>query len=308
MRGQSRDELERIAKIRRIKSYEKMSNEELIISLLKSKQNIAELFSNNNLYDNKISDIRRILSRLRDILPKKDRKEIKDKLYKIEHQRNLSEEEKEENDEYLGKLVRILNNKEEHGPNDHDDFDYFGIRDIENLFDKVNEEGYYKPILVKGSFNGNYKYYESRGDKEKELSVQQYLNIIMPYLYDLINDHRIARGVWKIQINMRVNIISSKDTRETCTIYSWSNNVSIMQGRDTNDIIKKFFEPFLHHYQEKLKTIKGSDFAFESIYLMDYKLHRVRLKKGRSYIKSHEWLENKKAIINPKNENDDECF
>ena len=76
-----------------------MTNEELMISILKSKQSIAELFNNNNnLYDNKISDIRRILSRLRDMLPKKDRKEIKDRLYKIEHQRNLSEEEKEEND------------------------------------------------------------------------------------------------------------------------------------------------------------------------------------------------------------------
>ena len=76
MHDQSRDELERIAKIRRIKNYEEMSKEELIISLLKSKQSIAELFNNNNLYDNKISDIRRILNRLRDILPKKYRKEI----------------------------------------------------------------------------------------------------------------------------------------------------------------------------------------------------------------------------------------
>ena len=75
MRGQSRDELERIAKIRRIKNYEEMTKEELKISLLKSKQSIAELFNsnnnnnnnNNNLYDNKISDIRRILSRLRDV-------------------------------------------------------------------------------------------------------------------------------------------------------------------------------------------------------------------------------------------------
>ena len=70
MRGQSRDKLERIAKIRRIKNYEEMTKEELVIYLLKSKQSIAELF-NSNLYDNKISDIRRILSRLRDILPKK---------------------------------------------------------------------------------------------------------------------------------------------------------------------------------------------------------------------------------------------
>ena len=72
MRDQSRDELERIAKIRRIKNYEEMSKEELIISLFKSKQSITEFFNknnnnNNNLDDNKISDFRRILNRLRDI-------------------------------------------------------------------------------------------------------------------------------------------------------------------------------------------------------------------------------------------------
>ena len=69
MRDQSRDELERIAKMRRIKNYEEMSKQESIIHLLKSIQSIAELF-NNNLYDNKISDIKRILNRLKDIIPK----------------------------------------------------------------------------------------------------------------------------------------------------------------------------------------------------------------------------------------------
>ena len=184
MHSQSRNELERIGKIRRIKNYEEMAKEEFIISLLKSKQNIDELFdnnnNNNNLYGNKISDIRRILSRLRDILPKKDRKEIKDKLYKIEHQRNISEAEREENDEYLRKLVRILNDKEKHGPHDREDLDYNGITDIEILLGEISEEDYYKPIFVKSSFNDNYKYYESRGDKEKILSVKQYLNKIKP--------------------------------------------------------------------------------------------------------------------------------
>ena len=83
MRRLSRDELEQIAKI---KKYVDMTKEELIISLLKAKQSIAKLFdNNNNLYDNEISHIRRILSRLKDILPKKDREEIKNKIYKIEH-------------------------------------------------------------------------------------------------------------------------------------------------------------------------------------------------------------------------------
>ena len=132
MRDQSRDELERIKKIRRIKNYEQMLQKELIISLLKSKQSIAELF-NNNLDDDKISDIKRIVNRIRDILPKRYKEEIKKKLYEIEHKENLSKAEKEENDEYLRKLVRNLNNKEKYSPYDRDDFDYYGIRDIEKF-------------------------------------------------------------------------------------------------------------------------------------------------------------------------------
>ena len=76
MHAQSRDELERIAKIRRIKNHEKISKKELIISLLKSKRSIAERF-NNDLDNDKISDIKKILNRLRGVLPRERRKTIK---------------------------------------------------------------------------------------------------------------------------------------------------------------------------------------------------------------------------------------
>ena len=281
-----------------------MTKEELIISLLKSKQSIPELF-NNNLYDNKISGIRRILNRLRDTLPRKYRKQIKEKLYEIEHHGNLSEE----NDEYLRKLVRILNDKDKHSPYDRDDLDdYYGIRDIENLFDEASEEDYYKPILVKSYFKGIYKYYENRGDKEKRLTVKQYPNKITSHLYDLINHHRIPKGVWKVQISMHVNFISSKDTGETSTIYIWSDNVGIMRGSDADGIIRDIFRSLLHNYQKQLKIIKRNDFVFKSVELVDYKPYRLRLRRGESYVKSPEWSANKKATINPKNENNDECL
>ena len=64
----------------------------------------------------------------------------------------------------------------------------------------------------------------------------------------------------------------------------------------------------MYNYQKELKNIKGSDIAFESVDLLDYKLNTVRLKRGGSSIKSPKWLENKKAVINRKNENDDECL
>ena len=54
--------------------------------------------------------------------------------------------------------------------------------------------------------------------------------------------------------------------------------------------------------------IKGSDLVFESVDLVDYKLHRVRLRRGGSNIKSPEWLLHKGATINPKSKNDDQCL
>ena len=57
-----------------------------------------------------------------------------------------------------------------------------------------------------------------------------------------------------------------------------------------------------------MKIISGSEFIFESVELMDNKLHRVHLSRGGSYIKSFEWLLHKGATISPKNENDDQCL
>ena len=48
--------------MRRIKNHEKISKEELIISLLKSKRSLAELF-NNNLDNDRISEIKTILNK-----------------------------------------------------------------------------------------------------------------------------------------------------------------------------------------------------------------------------------------------------
>ena len=91
----------------------------------------------------------------------------------------------------------------------------------------------------------------------------------MPYLRDIINDHKAIRNEskeWRIQINMRVNFISFKDTGETRTIYVRSDNEEIRLGNETDDIIKEFFNSFLNNYQEEEIILKkGSGFIFESV-------------------------------------------
>ena len=50
----------------------------------------------------------------------------------------------------------------------------------------------YKQVIIDGAFNKNYVQYESVGgkDKDKNLSVKEFLDRIKPYLSDMINSHK----------------------------------------------------------------------------------------------------------------------
>ena len=196
---------------------------------------------------------------------------------------------KKKNYDDLVKLVKTLDKKEEYKYHDRDDLDYYGVRDMENLFDNDNDndDNYYKPVLVKTFFKDGYKYYESRGDKDEKLSVKQYLYKIMPYLSDLINENKAIENnsnEWKIQINMHVNFVSSNDTGEIRTIFVWSDNEEIRSGNETDDIVKGLLNSFLNNYQkEEIVLRNGSNFVFESVDLLSYHIHKTNLKRGKSY-------------------------
>ena len=115
---------------------------------------------------------------------------------------------------------------------DYDDAEYRGMKDIKDLFDLSIGEDYYKSIITRGSFNNNYIQYESKGDKDKMLSINEYLDIIRPYLREKINDHK-TQSRWKIQLTIAINFISSKDSDETRTMRAKSNNVEVMMGSET---------------------------------------------------------------------------
>ena len=106
----------------------------------------------------------------------------------------------------------------------------------------------------------------------------------MPYLRNLINDHKNIRNEsneWKIQINMHANFASSKDTGEIRTSYVWSDNEEIRSGNETDDIIKRLLKSFLTNYQNEEKILRnGSNFVFESVDLLPYHIHK-NLKRGK---------------------------
>ena len=82
-----------------------------------------------------------------------------------------------------------------------------------------------------------------------------------------------------------------------------------MLGNETDDIVKRLISSFLNNYQKEELILKnGSNFVFESVGLLSYRIHKTSLKRGNSYIKSPEWVANKKAIINSPKNLDDRCL
>ena len=75
-----------------------------------------------------------------------------------------------------------------------------------------------------------------------------------------------------------------------------------MMGKETNNMIDELFESLLQRYQNNLEeSMRGNEFVCDSIDLLYYHLHKVSLKRGRSYVDSPKWLKNKRATINLKN-------
>ena len=156
----------------------------------------------------------------------------------------------------------------------------------------------------------------SKGDKYENLSPKEYLDMIRPYLRDLINDHKTPMeltdkvnindtkfGERKIQLVMLNNCIFSKDFEETRSIYSVSNPLRIFMGNDTEDIIDKLFDTILQKFQEVRETPneRGSEFIHENVGLLYYYFHKTDMKRIGSYIMPHKWLRSKGVTINPKN-------
>ena len=65
----------------------------------------------------------------------------------------------------------------------------------------LNEDDYYEPKEIKDAFDGSYILYESKGDKDAKLALWDYFDKIIPYLRDMIDNHK-AKGEWKIQLVM----------------------------------------------------------------------------------------------------------
>ena len=259
----------------------------------------------------RIETIREKHKELHHKLSKSELKEIKKHLYNIENKKELLESETTKN--YLDELDKKVLKLDEYYDDD-DDFGFKGIENVQDLFKILTIDEYlalmlkiiYEPTLVKSGYNNNYIEYRSQGNEI--FTFAEYLDLIEPYLRELINDYK-SKGEWKIQLTAQINFISLKPgSDETRVMYCKSDNEEFMNGSDTDEIIQELFKSLLQRYQENLQEkLRGSDFAFDGVNFLYYDLNKISISKGGSYIDSPKWLKDKKSTINKKNI-DHKCF
>ena len=107
--------------------------------------------------------------------------------------------------------------------------------------------------------------------------------MIRPYLSNIINDHETPKnlkvhssnevfdyetqfGEWKIQLTMSINFISSNGSDDTRNMHTKSNNIEIIMGSETDEIID---ESLLQNHKKDLEdSMRGSNFVFNSVDLL----------------------------------------
>ena len=92
------------------------------------------------------------------------------------------------------------------------------------------------------------------------LSFNEYLELIKPYLYDLINVYK-AKGEWKLQLSAEISFVSEKpDSNEIRIMYTRSTPEEIIIGSETEEVTENLIISILQKYQDNLQNkMKGSD-------------------------------------------------
>ena len=188
---------------RNISDYENKSEKDLIKALSEPKPKPKIKIRINK---KKLEEIKNDFNELRHKFSKKEIDKYRKTFYDIKNYRHFSVSEIEEARENLNELKKSFRFKKFHGGIDNVDYDdldnyddnydfadeYRKIGSIRTLFKQFDRD-YYRPVRTNGGFAGrrnNYKESKSKGDRYENLSPKEYLEVIRPYLRDLINEHK----------------------------------------------------------------------------------------------------------------------
>ena len=127
-------------------------------------------------------------------------------------------------------------------------------------------------------------------------------------LMELIESKLKELGSAKIQTTTWIEFVKEEDDGEIIRVEKAFNSTMMeaFQGSDMNELVDEMFA--------KMKTdienpkLAESKFKINEIKFLDANFHKLNLTRGSSYLPLSESILRKKAVINPINPDDEECF
>ena len=233
----SRNTLIKLAQLRNMETTG-LNKPDLIYVLLRSQKDPKEAkylqYLNNNTDNNlksKINEIRKVLVELGMMLDKEYKDEIRETLNKIDKKTRITHTDKTKLLNQLSKISLDLHYKRKHLDSAYDDSNYYGLKDLEYIFGDLDD--YYKPILAKESSDGNYQLYTCRADRDRDMTIDTYLDKVIPYLRILIDKKKITDQ--KIQLDIGTNLRHITEDKRI-TFYVKTVNIMCLPSDNTDDI------------------------------------------------------------------------
>ena len=87
----------------------------------------------------RIDNLRILTAKTGNLLTNKERILIREELFKLEHQKKFTRTQRKRAIAYLINSANTLNNKEKYQLSEYHDHNYFGIKDIEHLYNLSKE-------------------------------------------------------------------------------------------------------------------------------------------------------------------------
>ena len=160
------------------------------------------------------------------------------------------------------------------------------------------------PVPHQHAINEVYRSFRLNG--VNKMDIDSYLKLVESHLVKLARDQVTAMGSIKIQLILAVDFIHRSDDG-IITKFPKSNPITVLHGSNIREIINEACNTLKQSFEKISNALNDSDYLFHGIVSLDVDIHEVELIRGGSYIKLPEWIENKHAVLNPKND-DEECF
>ena len=155
------------------------------------------------------------------------------------------------------------------------------------------------PRLLEGAFGNAYRRY--RIDGIPGMDPDTFLNRIRSFLIDLLKKESRSRSVR----SQTTTWIRFRKDRELVELAFNSRMINIYNLSDMDEIVNEM----ITHIKGQIENpaLSNSRFVFDEVLFTNVDFHQLNLMRASSYLPLPNWLAHKKAIINPKNK-DQECF